>query len=124
MRVIVVDDFPTMRQILRSLLEQLDYSSVMECESLDETIAAVHDGVPDLIICDYTIKGGCVGDLLERMSGDFQPKIPTLLMCSDSEKNSALDILTKGADGLLVKPFTLRSLTAKIKKLNVAKRAS
>ena len=124
MRVMVIEDFKTMRRILRSLLEQMGFEVVYECDGIEQALSHLQDDTPDLIICDQTLADGSAADFLKRLSGADHQALAILLMGSESEKTHLQDALKIGADGFLLKPFTIGSLGEKINKIGTAKRAS
>lgn len=124
MRVMVIDDFATMRRILVNLLDQIGHSEVIEVASLSDAKKQIFDFGPDLVISDSSIEGGSGTEFLKWLRQECKSEIAFLLMVTGAEKSYQTEAMELGANATIVKPFTVAALSEKLKKLKMARRVS
>lgn len=114
-RFLVVDDFSTMRRILRNLLKELGYTNVDEAE---DGVAALHklESQPyDFVITDWNMPNMDGLTLLRKIrSSDKLKHLPVLMVTAEAKKENIIAAAQAGASGYIVKPFTAAVLAEKI----------
>ena len=117
-RFLVVDDFSTMRRILRNLLKELGYTNVDEAE---DGVAALHklESQPyDFVITDWNMPNMDGLTLLRKIrSGDKLKHLPVLMVTAEAKKENIIAAAQAGASGYIVKPFTAAVLAEKIDRI-------
>ncbi|WP_028456601.1 chemotaxis response regulator CheY [Chitinilyticum litopenaei] len=124
MRFLVVDDFSTMRRIVRNLLKELGYSNVDEAEDGQVALHKLKNGVFDFVVTDWNMPNMTGIELLRQIRADAQLKhLPVLMVTAEAKKENIIEAATAGANGYIVKPFTAATLDEKLKKIfsNMAK---
>jgi two-component system chemotaxis response regulator CheY len=117
-RFLVVDDFSTMRRILRNLLKELGYTNVDEAE---DGVAALHklESQPyDFVISDWNMPNMDGLTLLRKIrSSDKLKHLPVLMVTAEAKKENIIAAAQAGASGYIVKPFTAAVLAEKIDRI-------
>lgn len=117
-KILVVDDFATMRRILRNLLKELGYSNVDEAE---DGVAAMHKlrSQPfDFVISDWNMPNMTGIELLRTIRDDQQLRhLPVLMVTAEAKKENIIAAAQAGASGYVVKPFTAATLDEKLRKI-------
>jgi two-component system chemotaxis response regulator CheY len=119
MRILVVDDFSTMRRIVKNLLKELGFSNFQEAEDGVQAWAMVesHNGF-DFIISDWNMPNMTGIDFLRKVRADARFKdTPFMLITAESKRSQILDAAQAGVNGYIVKPFTAATLNEKIGKI-------
>ena len=119
MNILVVDDFPTMRRIVRSLLKELGFSSIEEAEDGNEALDKLRaDGGFDLIVSDWNMPNLDGLEMLKQIRADDALKaIPVLMVTAEAKKENIIAAAKAGASGYVVKPFTAATLEEKLNKI-------
>jgi two-component system chemotaxis response regulator CheY len=118
LRILVVDDFSTMRRILRSLLRELGFVNVEEAEDGQIALNKLKKQKYDFIVCDWNMPNMSGIELLKVMRLDIHLKnLPFLMVTAEAKRENIIQAATSGADGYIVKPFTSVTLEEKIKKI-------
>ena len=124
LRILIVDDMPAVRLILRNMLENAGYRDVTEAEDGDfawELIRATveGDGSPfDLVISDWTMPRMTGVDLLRAMRGSAHTRdIPVLIVTAQGDQAHVSEAMDAGATDYVVKPFSAQSLADKIREV-------
>jgi two-component system chemotaxis response regulator CheY len=116
--ILIVDDSPTMRRIIKNTLERIGYRQSVEASNGLEALEALRDGSINFIITDWNMPemSGLefVTELRSRV--DYQ-KIPVLMITTRGMKEDVLQAVQAGVNNYMVKPFTPETLQAKINKL-------
>jgi two-component system chemotaxis response regulator CheY len=118
MKILVVDDFPTMRRIVRNLLKELGYSNVDEAEDGAAGLARLRSGAYDFVISDWNmpILDGLA--MLKEIRADASlAHLPVLMVTAESKKENIIAAAQAGASGYVVKPFTAATLDEKLQKI-------
>lgn len=119
MKILVVDDFPTMRRIVKTLLRQNGYSSFVEAEDGDHALSVLK-ATPDVefIISDWSMPKTTGLEFLKAVRADAKFKhIPFLMVGAEAEKESMAEATKWGVSSHVVKPFTGAALGEKITKI-------
>jgi two-component system, chemotaxis family, chemotaxis protein CheY len=118
MKILVVDDFPTMRRIVRNLLKELGYSNVDEAEDGMAGLARLRSGTYDFVISDWNMPNMDGLAMLKEIRGDASlTHLPVLMVTAESKKENIIAAAQAGASGYVVKPFTAATLDEKLNKI-------
>ncbi|CAJ0735103.1 chemotaxis response regulator CheY [Ralstonia mannitolilytica] len=119
-RFLVVDDFPTMRRIVRNLLKELGFANVDEAEDGAAGLAKVKEGRFDFVISDWNMPNMDGLQMLQNIRADANPsisKLPVLMVTAEAKKENIIAAAQAGASGYVVKPFTAATLDEKLGKI-------
>lgn len=117
-KFLVVDDFSTMRRIIRNLLKNIGYVYVDEAEDGHSALRKLRRDDFDFIITDWNMAGMDGLQLLKEVRLDEKlSKLPVLMVTAEGKKENVLAAAQAGASGYIVKPFTAATLDEKIKKI-------
>ena len=117
-RFLVVDDFSTMRRIVRSLLKDLGYVNVEEAEDGIAALEKLDSGSFDAVLTDWNMPRMDGLTLLEtiRQSGKYSA-MRVLMVTAEGKKENIIAAAHAGADGYIVKPFTAATLSEKLERI-------
>ena len=117
-RFLVVDDFATMRRIIRNLLKELGFSNVDEADDGVNALAKLRSDRFDFVVSDWNMPNMTGIDLLRTIRADEQLKsLPVLMVTAEAKKENIIAAAQAGASGYVVKPFTAATLDEKLKKI-------
>ncbi|CAN5239697.1 chemotaxis response regulator CheY [soil metagenome] len=117
-RFLVVDDFSTMRRIVRNLLKELGYSNVDEAEDGSMALSKLRSGQFDFVISDWNMPNMDGLTLLQNIRADGALcRIPVLMITAEAKKENIIAAAQAGANGYVVKPFTAATLDEKLSKI-------
>lgn len=114
-RILIVDDFSTMRRIVRNLLRELGFTSFDEAEDGVQALSKLQAGHFDFIVSDWNMPNMQGIDLLRAIRAD--PKLqhlPVLLVTAEAKRENILEAAQAGVNGYIVKPFTAETLREKL----------
>ncbi len=115
MKILAVDDFSTMRRIVRNILRQLGYSNILEADDGTSALEQLKHDKVDFIITDWNMPNMSGLDLLKAIRADSNLKdIPVLLVTAEALKENVVAAVQAGVNGYIVKPFTAETLKEKI----------
>ncbi|XUW88366.1 chemotaxis response regulator CheY [Burkholderia sp. M6-3] len=118
MKFLVVDDFPTMRRIVRNLLKELGYGNVDEAEDGQAGLARLRGATYDFVISDWNMPNLDGLAMLKEIRADANLKhLPVLMVTAESKKENIIAAAQAGASGYVVKPFTAATLDEKLNKI-------
>jgi two-component system chemotaxis response regulator CheY len=118
MKFLVVDDFSTMRRIIRNLLKELGYINVTEAEDGNIAFAKLKRDSFDFIISDWNMPGMDGLQLLQAIRNEpVLNHVPVLMVTAEAKKENILAAAKAGANGYVVKPFTAAILDEKISRI-------
>ncbi len=121
MKILVVDDSPTMRSLAESSLRQKGYE-VMLAEDMEKGLQIVKYSKLSLIFLDYSLPNIDCGAMCRRLKTEEESKgTPLVVLLTSAEMNRREELEGCGADGFIVKPFTARELIGKVEQLTVGK---
>ncbi len=118
MKILVVDDFSTMRRIIKNLLRDLGFSNTDEADDGNTALPKLQAGDYDFLITDWNMPGMQGIDLLKAVRAD--PKLaslPVLLVTAEAKKEQIVEAAQAGVNGYVIKPFTAATLKEKIEKI-------
>lgn len=118
MKILIVDDFSTMRRIVRNILKQLSFNNVDEAEDGDVALEKLKNGDYDFVITDWNMPNMTGLDLLKAIRSDARLKdMPVLLITAEAEKENVVLAAQAGVNDYIVKPFTGDVLQQKINRI-------
>ncbi|MBK6980906.1 MAG: chemotaxis response regulator CheY [Betaproteobacteria bacterium] len=124
LKFLVVDDFSTMRRIVRNLLKELGYANADEAEDGTDALAKLRASKFDFVVSDINMPNMNGFDLLKSIRADDALKaLPVLMVTAEAKKEDIVTAAQAGASGYIVKPFTKATLDEKLSKI-IAKMAA
>ncbi|MBI1174167.1 MAG: chemotaxis protein CheY [Sideroxydans sp.] len=118
MKFLVVDDFSTMRRIVRNLLKELGFTNVQEAEDGVEALSKLRGGDFEFVVSDWNMPNMTGIELLRAIRADATLKhLPVLMVTAEAKKENIIEAAQAGASGYVVKPFTAATLDEKLKKI-------
>jgi two-component system chemotaxis response regulator CheY len=118
MRFLVVDDFSTMRRIVRNLLKELGYTNVDEAEDGQIALSKLQAGGFDFVVTDWNMPNMDGLTLLQTVRATPTLKhLPVLMITAEAKKENIIAAAQAGASGYIVKPFTAATLNEKLQKI-------
>lgn len=118
MRILVVDDFPTMRRIVRSLLKELGLTNVEEAEDGKDGLSKLRGGNFEFVVSDWNMPNLDGLEMLKQIRADDALKhLPVLMVTAEAKKENIIAAAQAGANGYVVKPFTAATLEEKLNKI-------
>lgn len=120
MQILVVDDFSTMRRIVRNLLDELGFpgSNIHEAEDGKGALAMLRQGNIDFVVTDWNMPGMTGIDLLRTIRADAALKtLPVLMVTAENTREQIIAAAQAGVNGYIVKPFTAVTLKEKIDRI-------
>ncbi len=124
LRFLVVDDFSTMRRIVKNFLADLGYSNVAEADDGNTALPILKAGGIDFLVTDWNMPNMPGLELLKAVRADpALAKMPVLLVTAEAKREQIVEAAQAGVNGYVVKPFTAQTLKEKIEKI-LASRAA
>jgi len=126
LRFLVVDDFSTMRRMVRSVLHELGYDNVVEADDGTAALPILKQGTVDFLVTDINMPGMPGIELLKAVRADPDPKLatlPVLLVTAEAKREQIVEAARAGVNGYVVKPFTAQVLKEKIEKILASRTA-
>ncbi|ELI7923546.1 MULTISPECIES: chemotaxis response regulator CheY [Yersinia] len=117
-RFLVIDDFATMRRIVRNLLQDLGFKNVDEAEDGQDALTKLRTSKFDFVISDWNMPNLDGLQLLSEIRKDESLKtLPVLMVTAEAKKENIIAAAQAGANGYVVKPFTAATLEEKLNKI-------
>ena len=117
-KFLVVDDFSTMRRIVRNLLKELGYANVDEAEDGAMALSKLKSENFDFVISDWNMPNMDGLEMLKQIRADATiAKLPVLMVTAEAKKENIIAAAQAGANGYVVKPFTAATLDEKLAKI-------
>ena len=118
LRFLVVDDFSTMRRIVKNLLNDLGYANVAEADDGKTALPMLQTGGFDFLVTDWNMPGMPGLDLLKAVRADPKlAKMPVLMLTAEAKREQIIEAAQAGVNGYVIKPFTAITLKEKIDKI-------
>jgi two-component system, chemotaxis family, chemotaxis protein CheY len=118
LKFLVVDDFSTMRRIVKNLLQDLGYSNIQEADDGATALPMLKAGEFDLVITDWNMPTMPGLELLKSMRADPKlAKLPVLMVTAEAKREQIVEAAQAGVNGYVIKPFTAQTLGEKLAKI-------
>ena len=118
MKILIVDDFSTMRRIIKNLLRDLGFNNTQEADDGNTGLPMLQNGNFDFLVTDWNMPGMTGIDLLRAVRADEKLKdLPVLMVTAEAKKEQIVMAAQEGVNGYIVKPFTAQTLKEKIEKI-------
>ena len=118
MKILIVDDFSTMRRIIKNLLRDLGFNNTHEADDGNTALPMLKSGNFDFLVTDWNMPGMQGIDLLRAVRADeYLSTLPVLLVTAESKKDQIVMAAEAGVNGYIVKPFNAATLEEKIIKI-------
>lgn len=118
MKFLVVDDFSTMRRIVRNLLKELGFTNVDEAEDGVIALQKLKSSEFDFVVTDWNMSNMTGIELLRAIRADAALKaLPVLMITAEAKKENIIEAAQAGASGYIVKPFTAGTMSEKLNKI-------
>jgi len=118
LKFLVVDDFSTMRRIVRNLLKELGFTNVEEAEDGAVALTKLHEGSFGFVVSDWNMPNMDGLTLLQSVRADARLKgLPFLMITPEAKKENITAAIQAGASNYIVKPFTAATLQEKLDKI-------
>jgi two-component system chemotaxis response regulator CheY len=118
MKFLIVDDFSTMRRIVRGLLKEIGYNNAEEAEDGAVALSMLKNAKFDFVVSDINMPNMTGFDLLSAIKKDDTLKhLPVLMVTAEARKEDIVRAAQEGAAGYIVKPFTKATLEEKVQKI-------
>jgi len=118
MKILIVDDFSTMRRIIKNLLRDLGFSNTQEADDGQTALPMLQSGDFDFLVTDWNMPGMTGIDLLKAVRADEKlSALPVLLVTAEQKREQIVEAAQAGVNGYIVKPFTAEVLKEKIGKI-------
>lgn len=117
-RILIVDDFSTMRRIVKNLLNDLGLTNTAEADDGSTALVELRKASFDLVITDWNMPGMPGIDLLKAIRADATlSKIPVLMVTAEAKREQIIEAAQAGVNGYVIKPFTAATLEDKLAKI-------
>lgn len=118
MKILIVDDFSTMRRIIKNLLRDLGFTNTVEADDGLTAIPILNSGSIDFLVTDWNMPGMTGIDLLRHVRADEKLRsLPVLMVTAEAKREQIIEAAQAGVNGYVVKPFTAVALKEKIEKI-------
>ena len=118
MKILIVDDFSTMRRIIKNLLKDLGFNNTVEADDGNTAMPILKAGGIDFLITDWNMPGMQGIDLLKAVRGNEElATLPVLMVTAESKREQIVEAAEAGVNGYIVKPFNATTLKEKIEKI-------
>jgi len=118
MNILVVDDFSTMRRIVKNLLVEIGFSNISEADDGKTALPILEAGGIDFLVTDWNMPGMPGIDLLKAVRADPEmASLPVLMVTAEAKREQIMEAAQAGVNGYVVKPFTADTLKQKVDKV-------
>tara|TARA_R110002072_G_scaffold4663_1_gene32286 strand:+ start:22003 stop:22383 length:381 start_codon:yes stop_codon:yes gene_type:complete len=118
MKILIVDDFSTMRRIIKNLLRDLGFTNTAEADDGNSALPMLENGEFEFLITDWNMPGMTGIDLLKAVrSSEKLRALPVLMVTAEAKRDQIIAAAQAGVSGYVVKPFTAAALQEKIEKI-------
>ncbi|CCK81750.1 CheY2: chemotaxis protein Y, response regulator [Desulfobacula toluolica Tol2] len=117
-KILIVDDFATMRRILKNILKQLGFKNLVEADDGTTAWDMLEEQSIALIISDWNMPKMTGLELLKKVrASDRHKKTPFLMVTAEAQKQNVIEAVQAGVSNYVVKPFTAEAISDKLKKI-------
>jgi len=118
MKILIVDDFSTMRRIIKNLLRDLGFNNTSEADDGTTALPMLQSGSFDLLVTDWNMPGMQGIDLLKHVRAEEAlVDLPVLMVTAEQKREQIVEAAQAGVNGYIVKPFTAQTLKEKLEKM-------
>ncbi len=118
MKILIVDDFSTMRRIIKNLLRDLGFNNTSEADDGNTALPMLQNGSFDFLVTDWNMPGMQGIDLLRAVRSDpGLARLPVLMVTAEAKRDQIVEAAQAGVNGYIVKPFTAVTLKEKIDRI-------
>ena len=117
-RILIVDDFSTMRRIVKNLLADLGFTNTAEAEDGSGALALLRNEHFDFVVTDWNMPVMTGIELLKAIRADDKLKtLPVLMVTAEAKREQIIEAAQSGVNGYIIKPFTAQTLEEKLGKI-------
>ena len=125
LKFLVVNDFSTMRRIVKNLLQELGYNDITEADDGNTALPLLKAGAFDILITDWNMPGMPGLELLKAVRADERlSKLPVLMLTAEAKREQIVEAAQAGVSGYVIKPFTAITLKEKLDKILASRAAA
>ena len=118
MKILVVDDFATMRRIIKNILRQLGYKNIEEADDGEAGLELLKSQPFDFVVSDWNMPKMSGLELLKAVRSDEQlADMPFLMVTAEAQKENVIEAVKAKVSNYIIKPFTAETLSEKIAKI-------
>jgi two-component system chemotaxis response regulator CheY len=118
MKILVVDDFATMRRIVKNVLKQIGFTNITEVENGREAIKELKKEPYGLVLCDWNMPEMTGIEVLNQVRAEPSLKnVPFVMVTAEAQKDNIIEAVKAGVTSYVVKPFTAETIEEKLKKI-------
>ena len=118
MKILIVDDFSTMRRIIKNLLRDLGFNNTQEADDGNTALPMLKGGGFDFLVTDWNMPGMTGIELLKAVRSDEElSTLPVLMVTAEHKREPIVEAAQAGVNGYIVKPFTAQTLKEKLDKI-------
>jgi len=118
MKILIVDDFSTMRRIIKNLLRELGFTNTVEADDGSTAIPVLNEGDIELLITDWNMPTMPGIDLLRHVRADPALRnLPVLMVTAEANREQIVQAAEAGVNGYVIKPFSAQTLEQKIARI-------
>lgn len=118
MKILIVDDFSTMRRIIKNLLRDLGFTNTVEADDGKSALPILRTGTVDFLVTDWNMPGMTGLELLKTVRSDPNlARLPVLMVTAEAKREQIITAAQAGVNGYVIKPFTAATLKEKIDKI-------
>jgi len=115
MKVLIVDDFSTMRKIVRNVLKQIGFTNMVEADNGKNALKILKKENIDLILCDWNMPEMPGIELLKTLRSEDELKsIPFVMVTAEAQKDNIIEAVKAGVTSYIVKPFSAETVSEKL----------
>ena len=117
-KVLVVDDFATMRRILKNILKQIGFKNLVEADDGTTAWDVLEEQKIDLVLADWNMPKMTGLELLKKVrASEKYAKVPFLMVTAEAQKQNVIEAVQAGVSNYVVKPFTAEAISEKLEKI-------
>lgn len=117
-RILIVDDFSTMRRIVKNLLADLGFTNTAEAEDGSGALTLLRNEHFDFVVTDWNMPVMTGIELLKAIRADDKLKaLPVLMVTAEAKREQIIEAAQNGVNGYIIKPFTAQTLEEKLGKI-------
>ena len=118
MKILIVDDFSTMRRIVKNLLRELGFNNTSEADDGNTALPMLKAGGYDFVVTDWNMPGMTGIELLRAIRADESlASMPVMMVTAERKREHIVEAAAAGVNGYIVKPFTAMTLNEKLEKI-------